>query len=120
MLKVVPTDRMLNEGALILRGADEAQPPVILDLDEDFFCTADIVDQWRSYGWRNHTLLNIDEALLRFCAADEHEETKLSQLLLRAFKDRLSANELGDEADAEFSRYLCETHHYSWTEAIAK
>ncbi len=61
---------------------DLAQPlDVILDIDEDYFATGDLVGDLAATGWTNKTLALVDSTTMRFCANTEAEEAELASFL---------------------------------------
>eukprot|EP00050_Salpingoeca_kvevrii_P016402 m.55133 g.55133 ORF g.55133 m.55133 type:complete len:486 (-) comp6906_c0_seq1:105-1562(-) len=60
--------------------------PIILDIDEDFFSTEDVVQRLIDGGWDNDTLSMVDVALSDFCVGNEHEEAALADILARVVR----------------------------------
>ena len=59
-------------------------PDVILDIDEDYFVTADPVTPLQEAGWTNTSLGLLDDILMRLCAEDAVSEQWLAERIADA------------------------------------
>lgn len=100
----------------------QAEPLVILDIDEDYFATSDTIIPLRVAGWSNETLGQVDAILMQLCSPTEEDESFLAAqieaavLTQRRFLPSIHADEaygacLGvDFKGRDTAKFVCASH----------